>query len=351
MKPPRTDEIRKALFILTEGGVGDLLLSSPIIEVLKRRFQGCSVTCWVNPRHRPILRGNPHVDGYLDPPGAGFLDALRTIRGGGFDLAVIPWTTSRAAWLVYLAGIRYRVGQSGRLVYSWTFTHPVAARAQLGPTKRHWVDRQLDYARTVGCDVSGARPVIPLSDEERSRARELLAAHGVRPTDRLCCLSIGRDVPLSLRNWPVDGFVAAGIAIVRELGFKIVLTGSESEAPVAAEVEKRMGDGVINLAGRTDLRLLAAVIAEMDVVVCPDSGPSHIAAALGVPAVSIFAMKCDIPDRWRPYEDAHRVIVPRNLSCPKRCVREKCDYYECLNAIDAKDVVRAVAELTACGVT
>jgi ADP-heptose:LPS heptosyltransferase len=118
-----------------------------------------------------------------------------------------------------------------------------------------------------------------------------------------------------------------------------------------AEVERRIGDGVVNLAGETDLRMLTAVIAEMDVVVCPDSGPSHIAAALGVPAVSIFAMKCDLPDRWRPYEDAHRVVRVRDFACAKkRCVREECDYYECLNAIDAGEVVRAVGELTACGV-
>jgi ADP-heptose:LPS heptosyltransferase len=93
------------------------------------------------------------------------------------------------------------------------------------------------------------------------------------------------------------------------------------------------------------------VIGEMDVVVCPDSGPSHIAAALGVPAVSIFAMRCDLPDRWRPYEDAHRVVAVRDFHCAKeRCVREKCDYYECLTAIDEREVLQAVAELTRAGV-
>jgi len=351
MRSLRGNDIRKALFILTGGGVGDLLLSSPIMEALKRHSPGCVVKCWVNPRHKPILGGNPHVDGYLDFSEVGFSEALKTIRRERFDLAIIPWTTSRAAWLVYLAGVRYRVGQAGRLLYSWTFTHPVTVRSRLGDTKSHWVDCQLDYARALGCEASDAKPYLRVSDEERVRARALLRANGARVGERMCCLHIGREVPVNLSNWPVSKFAAAGIAISRELGFRIVLTGSGSELPVIAEAATGIGDAAINLAGKTDLRMLAAVIGEMDVVVCPDSGPSHIAAALGIPAVSIFAMRCDLPDRWRPYEDAHRVVVVRDFHCAKeRCIREKCDYYECLTAIDEREVLRAVAELTTAGV-
>jgi len=351
MKQPGRDEVKKALFILTEGGVGDLLLSSPIMEVLKRHFCGCSVTCWADPNHAPILHGSPHVDGYLDlPKEMGFIRALKRIRREKFDLAVLPWTTSTAAWLAYLAGIRYRIGQGGRVMYSWTFTHPVSVRPRIGDTKSHWVECQLDYVRSLGCDVSGVRPLIWLSAQEKSRARELLFRHGADPGDRLCCMAVGRNVPLTLRNWPIDKFIAAGKLITRELGFRLVLTGSRHELPIVAEVAKGVGPGAINLAGKTDVRLLAAVISEMDVVVCPDSGPSHIAAALGVPAVSIFAMRCDLPERWRPYEDAYRIIRARGLSCTKkRCVREKCDYYECLSAIDEHEIVGAVADLTAHG--
>lgn len=351
MKQPGRDEVKKALFVLTEGGVGDLLLSSPIMEVLKRHFRGCSVTCWANPDHAPILLGSPYVDDHLDlPRELSFIKALRHIRSRRFDLAVFPWTISRPARLAYLAGIRYRIGQAGRAMYSWTFTHPVSVRPRIGDTKSHWVECQLDYMRAVGCDVSGVRPLMWISEQEKSRAADLLSRHGADPGDRFCCMAIGRSVPLTLRNWPIDKFIAAGKLITRDLGFRLVLTGSSQESPVVAEVANGVGPEAINLAGKTDIRLLAAVISEMDVVVCPDSGPSHIAAALGVPAVSIFAMRCDFPERWRPYQDAYRIIRARGLSCTKkRCVREKCDYYECLSAIDEHEIVGAVADLTAHG--
>lgn len=345
MRPQGLGDIKRALLVLTEGGLGDLLFGAPLAEVLCKNYPGCTVTCWVSPAHKPILYGNPYVHDYLDmPDGLKLRERSEVIRKGRFDLAVILWTCSRQTWPVYFSGIPRRVGRADKLLYSWTFTHPVKMRCYSGDTFSHWVDCQFDHARVLGCDVSGARPRIWISDEETASARRLLAQHGARILDRLCLMQIGRGISgMDLAKWPIEKFVAIGNKLVRELGVKLLLTGLPSEAEVVAEVEARV-PGSVSIAGKTDLRMLCAVIAEADVVVSPDSGPGHIAAALGVPVVSIFAPKKSFPYRWRPYGDIHEVVIADKSLCRrkyKHCFPDRCERFVCLLGINEFDVADA----------
>jgi len=91
--------------------------------------------------------------------------------------------------------------------------------------------------------------------------------------------------------------------------------------------------------------MLCAVIAEMGVLVCPDTGPGHIASALGVPVVSIFMVKSEIVPRWHPYGARHRVVTTDHWVCPKRCVKETCARFDCLEEFDPGEVVRAAREM------
>lgn len=340
---PGRDDIKRILFILTKGGLGDLIVSSPVMEAMHRHFDGSEVTCWANPKHSPILRGHPHVHRCLDMPGdAGFHEKVNILRQGNYDLAVLPWTTSHQTWLVYRAGIPYRIGQAGRLTHSWTFTHPVLPRSQKGDSHTHWVECQLDYARVVGCDASGLRPRIWLFDEEKAEARRLLAERGVSVHDRVCCLHVGRGLPIDLGKWPVEKYVAIGNLLIQELGMKVLLIGTASELPVAAEIESRVPDAV-NLVGKTGLRTLAAIIGESDAVICADSGPGHIAAALDVPTISIFALRNGVPDRWRPYGDQHSVVRSYTPLCTvPKCLPEVCECFVCMLAINEFKVIKAV---------
>lgn len=346
MKTPGRDEIKRAFFILTQGGLGDLLLSSPVMEAVRTYYAGCRVTCWANPKNKPILDGNPFVDEFLDfPADLSFREKVKLVRRAKFDVAILPWTTSRQTWLVYFARIPYRVGQAGRLTHSWTFTHPVKVRNRAGDTHSHWVDCQLDYARILGCDVGDAKPRIWLTDDEIARARAFLQAHGVSAGDRVCCMQVIRGLPTVNGKLPTEKFAAIGKRLVGDLGLKLFLIGGLAEAGVVSEVASQV-PGAVNIAGRTDLRLLSALIAVSDVVVSPDSGPAHIAAALGTPVVSIFALKNGFPRRWRPYTDRGRIIEVDNSACTRQvCLPDKCDYLVCMSGISETEVVEAVADL------
>jgi len=356
MKQPQ-----RILFVHTAGGLGDLLLSSPVAEALKRCYPDSTIAAWVKPAYVPLLQGNPSFDGFIAPPQAvdaaeellafpdrvGLMGKARLLREGRFDLAVNTWTRSDVAWALRLAGIPTRVGQAGRLLYSLLYTHRVVVRSTRGDADSHWVDCQLDYARALGCPTEGLQPRIWLTEQERAEGREFLRRSGVDLGRPVCGLHVGKGLPIDVQRWPLDRFVDIGDRLCEELGCSVVLTGGASEGPVVSEVQRRMRGVAVSIAGKTGLRQLAAATAAMDLFVCPDSGPMHIAAALGVPVVAIFALASDFPNRWRPYATEYRIVRTKGFDCSRPCVKETCPRLECLLCIDQDGAIDAARELLA----
>lgn len=342
----KSPQIQRILFVLTRGGVGDLLLTSTLMETFKKCYPNCSVTCWINPAMRPVMENNPFADGFLEPGAdASFARKLSLVKRGRFDLAVMPWSTSAQAWICALAGIPVRVGQAERLTYSFLFTHAVRVRSLHGDTTSHWVDCQLDYARILGLSIPEVLPGIWLTAEEKAGGKEFLKELGIKPGEKVVGMHLGKGMDINPQIWPTDKFAAAGKIICGWPGYRLVIMGGPKEVELAAKVEEEIGGGVLNMAGKTGLRQLAGVISAMDVLICPDSGPGHIAAAVGVPVVSIFALKEDFPNRWKPYGVPNRVIRVENSGCTNTCIKGNCRYFKCLLAIDENQVARAAREL------
>ncbi len=341
--------MKRALLVHTRGGLGDLLLSSPIGEALKLRFPGVAVTCWAKPQHAPILHGGPAVDDtWTEADRAPFHRLLRTLHRQRYDVVLMPWTTGRQTLLAWLARIPCRVGQADRLAYSWMLTHRVHVRSTRGDRSSHWVDIQLDYARVLGCDASGLRPRIALDASDRESASGLLSERGLRADDAFFVLHVGRDLPIAALPWNVDRLVEIGHRISHAHGLRVVLTGSAAERPVVTRAVEGIGGAAVNLAGETrDVRHLAGVIERSALFVGLDSGPMHVAASLGVPVVGVFALASDGPARWGPYGTAHRIVRTGDWRCPRHCTKETCRDFTCLDRIDTDAAVRAAGDLLA----
>jgi ADP-heptose:LPS heptosyltransferase len=225
------------------------------------------------------------------------------------------------------------------------FTVPVHVASTRGDTSRHWMDIQLDYVRALGFAVEGVRPRLYLTDVERTAARDLLGQRGIDAAARPCALHIGKGLPLTAERWPIARFIEVGQQLAAA-AHPVVLIGSHAEQPLASRVAASIGSRAAVLTGGS-VRDLAALIANMSVVITPDSGPGHIGAALGVPVVSIFALKSVPVARWRPWTPDHRVVTTDPWVCPKKCVKERCRRFECLEAFDPSAVVHAALELIA----
>jgi ADP-heptose:LPS heptosyltransferase len=123
-----------------------------------------------------------------------------------------------------------------------------------------------------------------------------------------------------------------------------VVTGGEDEKQLIARTAEHMRERVFDVSGRTTLRGFAALAGRAHVVVALDSGPMHLAAAVGAPTVGIFALRTDLPDRWRPLGPRVAVIGP-DYACPRFCRKETCRTFACCAALSAESVVAAARSL------
>ncbi len=327
-----------ALVVCTGGGIGDVLLATPVMRALRTKYE--RVIALTAAGHRDVLAGNSDLSAVMVDEGS-LWSMARRLREGRFDAAVVTWATGRSAALPFLAGIPVRVGQDRRL-YSRLFTHRVRVRSEHGDRSTHWTQILLDFARAIGCDTTDAVPQFGFDAAAGDSARALLADAGV--TGAYAVLHPTRGISAARERWPAPPLGHLGQALAAAFGVPLVVSGNPADAAVADEVASEAGG--VSLAGRTSLAQFGALAAGARYVVAMDSGPMHIAAAVGAPTVGIFALQSDEPDRWRPL-GARTAIVRPTYPCPAWHRKETCPDFACVRALSSDPVVRAVGGLLA----
>ena len=343
-QPEGADVSRPArvLAVCTGGGVGDLIAATPAMSALARTF-GSPLTVLASPYAAPFLRGHPAVaDVMSDDNATPIRETIEAVRARDFTHAVVFWSTSRVAAIVQRARIPVRVGQSRRL-YSWRYTVRVPVRTESGDVTSRWSDVQMDYARALGAVAEASDFVIdiPIDAADEREADAVLAGAGA--TGRFIIFHTVRGMRLDGVRWPVESFAKIGDALGRAFDARIVLTGTAEERAVIDEIASRMSTPHANIAGSTSLRELAAVLKRSALVVALDSGPMHIAAAVGAPTVGIFALKTDLPRRWQPLGPRVALVEP-SYPCPG-CRKETCRTFDCYAALTPGAVLAAARSL------
>ncbi len=322
--------------------LGDVLLSTPVMAALKDRFPDAKLSVLIKKRALDILVGNPAVDEviiYDEPehyhsPVWQFKLASR-LRRARYDLVVDLTGDLRSSLLLLAADPGFRVGVNhagfGRILdrrIPYRSTGPV-------------IDHLLSVLHPLGIGVSGAAPLLHLTEEERLRARNLLEARGIAAGESFVMLSPGAG--RRLKRWKPERFGRLAERIKMELGFSSVVTGATTDRELADAVVASSGGTAVSLAGATDVRVLAAVAAEARVFVGNDSGPMHITASQGTPVVGLFG--ASTPERFAPRGGPSRIIWHR-LDCSP-CDQRRCERPDepCMDAIGVAEVLDAVMEL------
>jgi lipopolysaccharide heptosyltransferase II len=180
-----------------------------------------------------------------------------------------------------------------------------------------------------------------LTEDERDAARDLLAGLGLAAGAPFLCLAPGAN--WDLRRWPPDRFGELAARARHALGLAAVVTGTREESELVDEVVAASGGSALELAGRLSVRELAAVAAEARAVVANDSGPLHIAAAVGTPVVGLFGP--NTPEVYGPRGVPSRVVWPHPPCSPcrqRRCARPDDP---CMTSITVEEVFEAVRSL------
>ncbi|MDQ6767734.1 MAG: glycosyltransferase family 9 protein [Candidatus Eremiobacteraeota bacterium] len=335
----------KILAACTGGGAGDLFAALPAVSALSRHF-GAPVDVLTTTYAAPLIAGQPFVGEVLTDDGRmaekSLVEVLRTRH---YTHAVVFWSNPRIAKAVQLAGIPTRVGQARRL-YSFRYTKRVTIRTESGDTQSHWTDVQMDYARALGVQP---RPDdycidIKLTDADEMEAERLLEQTvGAVP---FVIFHAARGISTHAPHWPSEHFAVIADALGAAFSAPVLLTGGANEAQLVAQTAKYMTQPAHNVAGKTTLRGFAALAGRALVVVALDSGPMHIAAAVGAPTVGIFALRTDLPKRWRPLGPRVATVEP-DYPCPRSCRKETCRTFACYAALSAQRVVAAARTVAA----
>ena len=337
----REGEPRAILFLRVDR-IGDMILSLPALRALRARFPRTRITVLASPSNQALLRPDPSVDEVLVLK-AGRLRPLHlmalspALRRRRFDWVLDPFPEQDPLPVLaaLLCGARRRIGFGGSLrsrLYHAVLPPP--------PPGRHFRDLTHDLVRALGAAADPGPPRPVLLEEEHGFARRWLAQQGLSGS-ALIGIHPGGTYPS--QRWPLTHH-AALIRMLRAAALgRVVLLGGEGDGASIAAIRRQAGFPLPALVSR-DLRRAAAVLARCRLFIGNNSGPLHLAAALGIPTVSFRGPTR--AGRWTPLGGPHRVLERPELEC-LGCERGACPRgsHACLAGISPREAFAAVAEL------
>lgn len=317
-----------------------MVLLTPALRALKNAYPESNLSLLLRPRVADLMETHPYVDTCIvDTKNRGRYRSLTglvgRIRGAAFDVAVVLHPASfRNALLPFLARVPVRVGTnvSGRGM--------LLTRSCKDDTSVHEVHRYLRVLRLLNIDGSPDFLEFWHTDTDREMIQALLHAEGISSTDRLIALNLGTT--WRTKQWDIANFVEVIEQIARRTSdTSVVLTGSSAETELAAVLPTSLP--ALNLVGKTSILQLGALLERCEICLTCDSGPMHIAAAVGTPTIALFGPTD--PVRHKPYGAGH-TVVEKPVVC-RPCYKRTCHRQDaphlCMTEISPAEVVKALA--------
>ncbi|MBI0328321.1 glycosyltransferase family 9 protein [Burkholderia plantarii] len=357
---PWGEEVRRILCVRPDN-LGDVLMTTPALHALRHAAPGRHLTLLASRSGAALAPFLDDVDALIaydapwvaQPPGAARAaddDArmLAALRDRHFDAAVIFTVYSQsplpAAMLCRLAGIPRRLAHCRENPYG-VLTDWVRETEPQQHT-RHEVARQLDLVRQVGAQTSDARMRFRLAAGDRRALDARLAARGIARAAGWIVLHPGATA--ASRRYPPERFGEVAARLARDTDVPLLVTGGAGESALVAAVIEAAGPAararLHDLSGALTLGELGALIERAGVLVSNNSGPVHLASALGTPVVDLYALT---NPQHAPWQTPHRVLF-RDVEC-RWCYRGVCpqQHHGCLLGVTPDEVAAAALELLA----
>ena len=339
----------KRILIARTDRIGDLVLSTPVIKALREKYPNSYIAMICSPNTRDIVEGNPYLDEVITydkerkhKSGAQTFKFAKNLKKKGFDLAIILHPANRVHLITYLAGIPRRLGYDRKM--GFLLTDKIPHTKQLG--LKHELEYNFDLLQYLGIEVKDKELFMPIKDESEIFVEEMFARSGIKKTDKILAIHPCASCPS--RIWLAERFAHVADILARKYGFKIVVVAGPGDIDKAQGVIKNMRCSAVDLSGKISLSQLASVLKRCALLISNVSGPAHIAAALGVPVVSIFsASQAGLsPRRWEPIGKKTKVLH-KQVGCIE-CLAHNCKKeFACLKAITVEEVVSAAELLLA----
>ena len=337
-------DIKNILLVRTDR-IGDVILSLPMLPLLKRRFPNARISVLVRNYTRELVERHSSVDEVLvyehEDSIRSLWNILKEIRARKFDVGIIPYPRFRSTLLMFLAGIRIRVG-TGYRWYSILFNRKVYEHRK--NAQRHEVEYNVNLLRSLGIEPTGAAQFeLTVSSSAKKIVDSFLAENSISEKEKFVILHPGSGG--SARDWRPENFSELGDKVKTLLGLKVLVSGGKGEDRLVQKVAEGMKTRPIIAVGKFSLEEFGALVQRAAVFVSNSTGPMHIAAVLGTPVIAFFPpiLQCS-PVRWGPYTEKKKVFIADNTVCTL-CHGSPCRSNVCMDQIKVDDVVVAIKQL------
>lgn len=335
------------ILIVKLSAIGDVIHTLPSLAALRKLYPEAHITWVVEEAAAGLLKNHPLLDAVLISRRKSWIKSLRKgefsrplrelrtffreLRQRPYDLVIDFHGLLKSAVIVFLSGSKRKLGYDSLQELSGLFYNEKIPEDM----NKHAVDRYLDFPRYLGTNIEKAQFILPSDNATQAKVQSLLAKYHL---ENKKFIAVNPVAYWETKLWDDEKFAGLADLIKTRLNMEVVFTGSEKEA--IERITARMQDKAVNLAGETTLPELAYLYKEALMLITTDSGPMHLAAAVGTPVVALFGPTD--PQRTGPYGEGH-TIIRTDLPCSP-CLLKKCPTRKCMQDILPEQVMAAIEQ-------
>ena len=335
----------KNLLIIRTDRIGDVVLSLPLAEIVKKHFPNCRVTYLLRKYTECLAWNHPYIDGILllkETNGKPLIfENVNILRKNNFDACVMVYPTFQTAAIAFLSGIKNRIG-TGYRWYSFLFNHKIFEHRKYA--EKHELEYNVNLLKAFGINERVSRGDIQFylkqNPDSEIKIDRLLSENEIDPVKPIVIIHPGSggsaiDLPIEKFKKLVEMLSAADNA-------SLIITGLQSEKQLCDQLI--INEKIKNFSGKLSLSEMIALTARSKVFISNSTGPIHIAAALKKSTVGFYPkiLSCS-SNRWGPYSNTAKIFVP-SIDC-KNCTREQCERLNCMSSIKIEEVFSEVQKM------
>jgi lipopolysaccharide heptosyltransferase II len=337
----------KRILIARTDRLGDVVLTTPVIKLLRREFPDAYIAFMVRPYTKDVLINNKDIDEVItydkDQGQQSFVDTVKfamNLRKKQFDMAIAMHPTNRVHMIMFIAGIPVRIGYDRKL--SGLLTKRIIHRKQEGTF--HEVEYNFKMLENAGISTENADPIPYMftGSEEKKYVDSIFLDKGL--TEKVVAIHAGASC--ESKRWPVERFAEVCRDILKNYGCDIVLIGGPDTSEINAKISEITKAKIHDMTGRFSVGELAEFLRRCKLLISNDSGPVHIATAVDTPVLSIFGRSSAglSPTRWKPIGDRN-IVIHGNAGCDD-CKAHNCENdFRCLEVVTSADVMEGVEKM------
>jgi heptosyltransferase-1 len=343
------------ILIVKLSAIGDVVHTLPALNAIRKAYPEARITWLVEEAAHDLVKGHPALDRVLvskrkrwlkELQSPSFLSATKEVHGfikelrdTYYDMILDFQALLKSGILIALSRGKRKIGFGKGLEhmeYSYLFLNE---RVPAVSMECHALSRGLMLLNALGISTPEVEYKLPVSNHDRQKVDDLLQRYGLVNPGRF--VVVNPVAKWESKLWSNRKFAQLAGRLIAQYDVRVVFTGSSEDRRAIDQIKADMGEPAVNLAGETTLKMLAALYEKADVVVSTDTGPMHLAVAVGTPVVALFGPTA--PWRTGPYGSGHQVVTAGQACAP--CFKRHCTTRDCMALISVDQVIDAVSRI------